>query len=225
MKSRIRLRLPFAGLFLAWLLPLAAHAQTSVVFDTTGLPNSYYYDLSAPGQLAAQRFTTAASGPLTLDLVSLSLTNTNGAWTPLVHIVTDESGTPGTTVLGTLSSDSGVLPNGSSGMFNFSGSVSLASSTSYWVTIDANDAHIYVSYQNGTSGGAGPWLTTADYDSAEYSGGTWYSVGNLGDPIGMTISASASPIPEPSTYATFAGLGALGLALWRRRSVAVQRVA
>jgi probable HAF family extracellular repeat protein len=36
---------------------------------------------------------------------------------------------------------------------------------------------------------------------------------------------SVSAIPEPATYAAFAGLGALGLAAWRRRSVATQRVA
>ncbi len=30
---------------------------------------------------------------------------------------------------------------------------------------------------------------------------------------------SVSAIPEPSTYAAFAGLGALGLAFWRRRQV------
>lgn len=224
MKSRPRLHLPFAGLLLAWLLPLVAHAQSSLVFDTTGLPNGYYHLISSPGELAAQRFTTAASGPLTLELVSLSLTNTSGAWTPLVHIVADESGTPGTTLLGTLSSDSGVLPNGSSGMFSFSGSVSLAASTSYWVTFDANDAaQVYVSYQNGSSGGVGTWLTTADYDSAGYFDGIWYGAGSLGDPMSMTIYATASAIPEPSTYAALAGLGSLGLALWRRRSVALQR--
>lgn len=226
MKLRPRLRLPFAGLLLAWLLPLAAHAQSSLVFDTTGLTNGYYHLIAAPGELAAQRFTTAASGPLTLDLVSLSITNTSGAWTPLVHIVADEAGTPGTTVLGTLSSDGGVLPNGSSGMFSFSGSVSLAASTSYWVTVDANDAvQVYVSYQNGGSDGVGTWLTTADYNSAGNFDGTWYGLGGLGDPLKMTIYASASPIPEPATYAALAGLGALGLALWRRRSVPKQRIA
>lgn len=35
---------------------------------------------------------------------------------------------------------------------------------------------------------------------------------------------SVSAIPEPSTYAAFAGLGALGLAFWRRRQKAVAAV-
>ena len=30
---------------------------------------------------------------------------------------------------------------------------------------------------------------------------------------------AVSAIPEPSTYAAFAGLGALGLVIWRRRQV------
>jgi hypothetical protein len=41
-----------------------------------------------------------------------------------------------------------------------------------------------------------------------------YAVATWGNEIGFTVSA----IPEPSTYAAFAGVLALGLAAWRRRS-------
>ncbi len=37
------------------------------------------------------------------------------------------------------------------------------------------------------------------------------------DSFGPSMLTSVSAIPEPSTYAALAGLGALGLALWRRR--------
>jgi PEP-CTERM motif len=39
----------------------------------------------------------------------------------------------------------------------------------------------------------------------------------LTDSAGPTVLNSVSAIPEPSTYAAIAGLGALGLAVWRRR--------
>ena len=57
------------------------------------------------------------------------------------------------------------------------------------------------------------WATFArvvDHDTT-HSG--VYAVAWWGNETSFTVSA----IPEPSTYAAFAGLGALGLAVWRRR--------
>lgn len=41
----------------------------------------------------------------------------------------------------------------------------------------------------------------------------------LTDSFGPSVLTSVSAIPEPSTYAALAGLGALGLAFWRRRRI------
>ena len=86
-------------------------------------------------------------------------------------------------------------------------------------------------------------LTTGAVNVARYNGSTWVSDsfgnGTLGFGQGETLDvlngtlgltyvtaggnlaysyASVSAIPEPSTYAAIAGLGALGLAMWRRRA-------
>lgn len=60
----------------------------------------------------------------------------------------------------------------------------------------------YITDQNSTNGS----FNTAHFDAV----------------TSLTISA-VSAIPEPSTYAALAGLGALGLALWRRRRQAQTR--
>jgi hypothetical protein len=62
-------------------------------------------------------------------------------------------------------------------------------------------------------------VNPADITDWSFGGGT-APPGSL--PFRMTfdnLSVSASPIPEPSTYAAMVGALALGLAVWRRRSV------
>lgn len=59
---------------------------------------------------------------------------------------------------------------------------------------------------NGTAGISGNF-------EASVSGNTL----TLTDSFGPSTLTSVSAIPEPSTYAALAGLGALGLAVWRRR--------
>ncbi len=49
----------------------------------------------------------------------------------------------------------------------------------------------------------------------DLAGGSW-SIAQSGNNLSLVFTA-ASAIPEPSTYAVLAGLGALGFALWRRQ--------
>jgi len=70
----------------------------------------------------------------------------------------------------------------------------------------------YLAQHTGTytfSGQSGGYLAVWDASNSNFV---------LFTPTEMTISAPATPVPEPATYAALAGLGALGLALWRRRS-------
>ena len=58
-------------------------------------------------------------------------------------------------------------------------------------------------------------LDLADFTLGSVISGYDFSLDLFADTLRLTATASA--IPEPSTYAALAGLGALGLALWRRR--------
>lgn len=61
----------------------------------------------------------------------------------------------------------------------------------------------------------------------EFYGGLWGDGTNPGPTFAsgqaFADNLSVSAVPEPSTYAAFAGLGALGLACWRRRRLALVR--
>lgn len=62
---------------------------------------------------------------------------------------------------------------------------------------------------NGTRGlSHSPFITNATISGSEIT---------LTDSAGPSVLNNVSAIPEPSTYAAFAGLGALALAFWRRR--------
>ena len=83
----------------------------------------------------------------------------------------------------------------------------------------------------GSSNTSGSWVGSNNYGAwLDYdSYWTTYQGAGVVDDIRFSNVArsaleiqtayNAAAIPEPSTYATLAGLGALGLALWRRRAV------
>ncbi|AOS44034.1 hypothetical protein Verru16b_01095 [Lacunisphaera limnophila] len=98
------------------------------------------------------------------------------------------------------------------------------------MTFDATTKNLLLDY----SFNAGATFTTGatfDLDGAEagpavpYGGGMAIELAVTSRATGSAITAgqitfdnfAVTAIPEPSTYAAFAGLGALGLVLWRRR--------
>jgi hypothetical protein len=95
----------------------------------------------------------------------------------------------------------------STGSYSFGGGVVLAPNTYYWV---------YTSTAQQVGLTIGNTYTDGFYYSSAGSGVN-YTMNVGGTDAAFAVTASA--IPEPSTYAALAGLGALGLAAWRRRSL------
>ncbi len=177
-----------------------------------------------------QSFTPTASG--TIFSVTLNLTMSSTA-TPVysVELWSDSGGaTPlPSTLLATFVSNKpwSSLYTGSSGTYNASNTVtfsegsfgqnySVLTGTPYWLVVTS------------TSGTAKAWGigSVTGNSSAGFSSttGTWSSLSLSGD-LGAQISVNGTPaIPEPGTYAAFAGLMALAVAgCTRRRRCALVR--
>lgn len=152
-----------------------------------------------------QSFLTPNDGTADLMTGFTWLTNTN---TPMgagsLYLFDQEYlGTPAAIASGT-----GLLATSatySAGSYSFGGGVVLDPNTQYWAyTSSAQQVGI-------TIGNA-------------YANGSYYSSSGSGVNFAMNVggtdaafAVTASPVPEPSTYAALTGLAALGLAAWRRR--------
>jgi hypothetical protein len=105
------------------------------------------------------------------------------------------------------------------GTYTFSGSASLAPSTTYYLKISADTSAAGSFYQLSS--------TTSFSETASLAGWSiqdgiynWNQDSNswsLYTGAVAQFSVQASAIPEPSTYAALAGAAMLGLAIWRRR--------
>lgn len=177
---------------------------------------------SGNDMVAALSFTMPSTS-YTLSSVTLRLSGygSGAADSPAVGIYSDNSGTPGTLVGSLLTNPS---PNdGSEANFTFTATsaTTLVGSTTYWLKVDEVGTGQYLwrgsnPYSIQPSGEAtyGVLLTSPN------SGSTWPTnvsavVPNLRPTFEITAT---SAIPEPSTYAMWAGaIGLLGSFIVRRR--------
>lgn len=126
---------------------------------------------------------------------------------------------PGTELAGYVAAGEGDGEPVTAGDYIYSFSANLAANTTYWTVVSVQAPQpdgIYKAnlvFNTNTDAGS-TWLLNK-YSISSDSGATWGFASNGG--LLMSVEATASAIPEPSTYAMLAGLGALGLAMVRRR--------
>jgi hypothetical protein len=201
----------FVRLILTMLAATVAASAQTVYLSSLSSPNdggTIYRDNTS---FIGQRFTTDASAAsFTLNSVSLAIAGAYEINDFTVSLMTDSgSNTPGA-LIGTLTGS--ISPTGS-GTFDYTTTgINLVAGTSYWVTMGFTSGAGYFGSPRTTdlSGATGPWTLNG---RATTFAGNWSYYG--GDNALMSITAT--PIPEPSTYAALAGLLALGLVVYRRR--------
>ena len=218
-----RLFFRFALITIACLLAGTLGAQT-VIYSNLAASSSnpvQNWGGTNPTKLG-QSFTAGASG--TISSVSLNLTiSTSNLAVYSVELWSDNGGSTHlpSALLATFVSGQkwSAVYSGSPGVVNASNTItfssagftqnySVASGTSYWLVVST------------TTGSAKAWgvSSTLDGPTASYTS-TWGSISPAGA-LGAEVSVSA--IPEPGTYAAFAGLVGLSVAVYRRRSPARQ---
>ena len=167
------------------------------VFDFTGLAPSSTRSVSKQlGFQTAQRFTTGANAPLTVFDLAAIVTSASSAQ-PVVTINQDENGSIGS-VVGTLTNPAVLTANS---LNIWTGDFTLEANTTYWVVFnDASTSGLYsIAYTAATTGGVGTWVTTNDYQFANYAAGAWTSqTGGLSIDIGAITAASVSSVTLPT---------------------------
>lgn len=198
-------RLSFVlALILTALAPLA-RAQI-VLYDNTDTATSGNAIIAETGPIGDSFSTGAADVNLTSFSAVLGR-STLATGSTTFFLYTDASAHPDTLIaeLGTID-DTDLT--GTFTEYTFSGlSVALTASTRYWIMAESAGVARWISSPNdGGTGVAGEYLIAA---------GTVYS--NTEGPWAMSVTATATPVPEPATYALLGGTLALALGLIARR--------
>ena len=196
------------ALFGAALLP--AGAQT-ILSNNLSSPSGGADTATGTNWLTAS-FNTNASA-YTLNNVTLLLANTS-AGAAEVDIYADGGLQPGT-LLGTLASPGSYSATLANTTFTTSG-LSLAANSTYWTVLKANSGSFDLSFANDDSSTGSGFTDT--YGNSPDAGATWFTF--QGFPYQMSVTATATAVPEPGTIALLASgsLFGAGCLLKRRRT-------
>lgn len=187
--------------------------STTIISETKWTASSFTTDSSAA---------SFALSSVTLRMRNATVDNTFFAGFRVAIYSNGGDNKPGTLLASFSAGDSGTGEPVTAGDYVYSlAGTTLAANTTYW-TVVAVVASQPLGVYNGNllsnnTVDAGSTWTLGKYSLSDDAGATWGFASNGG--MMMSIQASASAIPEPSTYAAMAGLGVLGLAVWRRRGV------
>jgi hypothetical protein len=205
------LRLLLVGLF------ASSAAAQSVIYSNISNSVNGFNSVMTSSTWGADQFKTDSSN-LFITGVTLTMNALSGTANGVVlKIFSDSANTPGSSVGGYVF-DSPAIGGNHSGpvavTFTPTSAIALTANTNYWLVVfdpNANSEWRYTSSNTGTSTGVGGYFVR-DASSIN-SGGSWSAFTN--SPYLAEISASA--VPEPSTYAAWAGALALGATIILRR--------
>lgn len=207
-------------------LSLALVGNASVVLSNIGQPVNGLDQVTGPtptdGHWLAAPFQTGSSAAsyalnsVTLALESGGATVASGGFT--VSIFGNNSGVPGSMISG--GALSGSVNPSTTGAFTYTASdATLAPSTTYWVVarVATGPGSVYQwRYAADTTQEANaPGWTIDGFYAYRSNGAVDWFADNLSQPFMMAIDAS--PVPEPSEYASVAGVGVLVAAGFLRR--------
>lgn len=231
MKTRFALSALVAGLLACG--SAQAAPLTDVVFSNLGNDATLPLDSGNVAQVGstvsgssgnkfAVAFTTGTNPDfLKLQAVSLGLGDIEPFSTAVLNLVADNAGLPTGSPLGSAS-----LLVQANGIYTFGlGLIQLTETTTYWVTLEAQDASSpnVFSWLRGNPPGTPSGVNGSGYTFPVDGGmrnendGGWTANGGA-----ETLSIAVQAVPEPSTYALAAvGLGLAGILRARRRKMAV----
>jgi hypothetical protein len=194
---------------LACLLNLLPVAHGAEVITNVSEPNHLAASVDNNFSVAESFIAGSAS---TFDSVTLQLSlNPISAGLGL-KIYADSGGSPAASALADLQLDVGAR-------FTPVAALTLSAGTTYWVVATA--VAPLVSWDGTSSAndtGSVGWSIGNDHREKGFSN-PW---GTVSDSLKMSIEATASAVPEPSTVGVATGLGLVGMAVWRRRNRARQ---